>query len=130
MAGARSGGIWPVIAGGVVSIFVKSKDSQRIAEDMRKLTQASGILGLSEYAVFEKAYAEWFGRAGDGRTLDDAFGRYLRGRGIPYWVRSYIRSVCGEPGSRFREPRSGAARYVAGAAILGVYLFLLLITVL
>ena len=109
---------------------VKSPDHQRIAEEMRKLSEASSILGVGEYAVFEKAYAEWFGHAGDERTLDDAFGRYLRGQGIPYWVRSYIRSAREESDSGPCGPPAGLARYLAGAAISAVYLFLLLIAVL
>ncbi len=57
------------------------------------VSDAAARLQISEYAVFERAYAQWHGSPAENDELALCFRRYLFRSTVPHWVRHYCRSA-------------------------------------
>ncbi len=68
-----------------------SQDS--IPEDVRQVLETSAVLAISEFRVFDLAYASWFGREVDEETIERHFLPYMFRDAVPPWVRSFTRRV-------------------------------------
>ena len=64
-----------------------------IPEDVSQVLETSSVLAVSEFQVFRLAYASWYGRDGDEKTLERHFAPYMFGERVPPWVRSFTRRV-------------------------------------
>ncbi len=68
-----------------------------LPEDVSNVLKSAALLEVSEFRVFELAYAAWFGPSGDDepdpKALDRCFFDYLYRDHVPTWVRSFAREV-------------------------------------
>ena len=62
-------------------------------EDVLQVIRTSAILSISEFRLFDLAYASWYGRDGDEETIERHFLPYMFGDVVPPWVRSFTRRV-------------------------------------
>ena len=65
-------------------------------KDVADVLESAGLLEVSEYRVFELAYAAWFSTAGeapDKKMFERAFFAYLYCDRVPPWVRAYTREI-------------------------------------
>jgi hypothetical protein len=62
-------------------------------DDAEAVSFVAGLLDISEFRLFEMAYASWFGRDATEKALDGFFGTYLKSGLIPFWVRNMVRTV-------------------------------------
>lgn len=60
--------------------------------DTEMITRVADSLGISEFKLFESAYAHWYERAASERELEPYFVRYLFYQEAPSWVRHYARN--------------------------------------
>jgi hypothetical protein len=56
---------------------------------VKTLAEIAGLLGASEWDVFEEAYIREFGVSGEFE-IEEAYSTYLRTGESPYWVTSYL----------------------------------------
>jgi len=67
-----------------------------LPEDVSDVLESASLLEVSEFRVFELAYAAWFGRPAAGRALkalDRLFFDYLYRDVVPPWVRAFTREL-------------------------------------
>jgi hypothetical protein len=67
-----------------------------LPEDVADVLESAACLEISEFRVFELAYAAWFGRPEgerEARALDRHFFAYLYRDQVPPWVRALTREV-------------------------------------
>ncbi|UCD36081.1 MAG: hypothetical protein JSU90_04425 [Nitrospiraceae bacterium] len=64
-----------------------------IEKDMADIEQSPQLLGLSEFAFFQLAHSQWFGRELPERAMERIFADYPFKNSIPFWVRHLGRSV-------------------------------------
>ena len=89
--------------------------------DRDLVPRAAQHLDIAEYDVFALAHRNWFGGA-DPAAVDRAFAAYLRGQGVPAWVRHHARRTLAPgrppraPGRAPPAPRQGV---IAGGLVLG-----------
>ncbi len=65
-------------------------------KDVADVLESAGLLEVSEYRVFELAYAAWFSTAGeapDKKMFERVFFAYLYRDRVPPWVRAYTREI-------------------------------------
>lgn len=100
--------------------------------DAAALERASRQLAVPEYRVFELAYRNWHGRLPEPARLEQAYRRYLKGAGLPHWVRDFTRRV--DAGTELRPvpdeppPVAGLAVAVAfGLLVVGVMVLLVVL---
>jgi hypothetical protein len=67
--------------------------SQDIPEDVEQVLRTSAVLSISEFRVFDLAYASWYGREVDEETIEGHFMPYMFRDVVPPWVRSFTRKV-------------------------------------
>jgi hypothetical protein len=60
-------------------------------EDAECFVLTRELLGISDYEVFQRAYAAWYGREPDRHAIEAPFGAYLRSARLPVFVRHYVR---------------------------------------
>lgn len=82
---SRDVGIQNSMAGRVMSDF-------DALTDVEMITKVADSLGISEFKLFESAYADWHKRNANERELELYFVRYLFYRQAPTWVRHYARN--------------------------------------
>lgn len=56
---------------------------------MKTLAEIAGLLGTSEWDVFEEAYIREFGVSGEFE-IEEAYSTYLQTGELPHWVTSYL----------------------------------------
>jgi len=61
--------------------------------DVLDVLRTSGLLGVSEFRVFELAYTHWYGVATDERAIERHFVPYMFREQVPPWVRAFTRKV-------------------------------------
>jgi hypothetical protein len=64
-----------------------------IPPDVGEILQTAALLEITEFRVFDLAYAAWFGRQADDATLEPYFIAYMFEETVPYWVRHFTRGV-------------------------------------
>lgn len=61
--------------------------------DIVDILDTAAVLEISEFRVFEIAYAEWYGRPGPSDLLERSFSNYMYHDLVPAWVRQFTRHV-------------------------------------
>lgn len=51
------------------------------------------LLETGEFALFENAFEAWFGKEPSEEVIEPYYKKYQSEAIVPFWVRSYIRSV-------------------------------------
>lgn len=92
-------------------------------DNAASVSDVASRLQISEYAVFERAYQQWYGAAADEVELARHFHRYLFGNAVPHWVRHYCRESR-DLSIRSTPTRVYPLRCLAVAAYLAFCLFL------
>ena len=88
--------------------------------DTADVAGAAGLLEVPEFRLFEIAYARWYGREAPEREVESHFGRYLRTRNAPIWVRHLARQVAGRYRAGRLDPRDfGLDGAISGGADAG-----------
>ena len=64
-----------------------------LEQELLDLLEVSALLEIKEFALFELAYKEWYGRAPLSRVIEAHFSNYMFHGIIPAWVTSYTRHV-------------------------------------
>jgi len=66
---------------------------EAVNAELWDLLEASALLDVKEFTVFELAYKDWFGRHPQTELIENYFSRYMFNGAIPVWVRRYSRMV-------------------------------------
>ena len=67
-----------------------------LPEDVSNVLESAALLEVSEFRVFELAFAAWFGAPDgepDAKKLDRCFFDYLYRDLVPTWVRAFAREL-------------------------------------
>jgi hypothetical protein len=64
-----------------------------IQDDAEAVYFAARLLGISEFRLFEMAYANWFGNEATEKVIDGFFGSYLKSGLVPFWLRDMVRKI-------------------------------------
>ncbi len=68
-------------------------DEKKIPDDVWLVLEASSLLSVPEFRIFEIAYREWFSRDADEKTVEKFFTPYMFGEVVPPWVRHFAQRV-------------------------------------
>ena len=68
---------------------------ERTPPDVQDVVEASNLLAVSEFRLFEIAYANWYGVEGDSKTIERQFLPYMFQERVPHYVRAFTRKVLG-----------------------------------
>lgn len=80
-------------------------DDHTVPQDTREVLAASSLLQITEFHLFELAYARWFGREPKEGELEECFARYMFAYHAPFWVRQYCRDVETKESDGSLDPR-------------------------
>lgn len=64
-----------------------------LPKDVESVLKASALLDITEYELFQLAYARWHGGMADRATLEPFFVHYMFDLVVPLWVRHFARLV-------------------------------------
>jgi len=64
-----------------------------IRPDIREVLETAAVLEISEFRVFELAYADWYGRTAPLANMERIFSTYMYHDLVPAWVRQFTRQV-------------------------------------
>ena len=70
-----------------------SDDDHTVPPDTLEVLEASALLQITEFHLFELAYERWFGRPAREEELEGVFARYMFASVAPPWVRQFCRAV-------------------------------------
>jgi hypothetical protein len=101
-------------------------------DDAEAVSFVAGLLGISEFGLFEIAYERWFGRKTNEKTMEAFFGTYLKSGLMPFWLRNMVRTIICEhrqgnltPGGfRMYQPPESRSMWRVGWILMGVFYFL------
>ena len=62
-------------------------------DDAEGVSFVAGLLNISEFKLFEIAYANWFGGEVTEKAIDCFFGSYLHSGFVPFWLRDMVRNI-------------------------------------
>lgn len=68
-------------------------DEKEIPDDVWLVLEASSLLGVGEFRLFEIAYEQWFGEKGEEKTVEKWFVPYMFANKVPTWVVMFARRV-------------------------------------
>jgi len=68
-------------------------DEHRIPRDVRGVLRASALLSVGEFRVFEIAYEDWYGEAGEETLIEKHFTGYMFNDIVPPWVRHFCKKI-------------------------------------
>ncbi|GBE44114.1 hypothetical protein BMS3Bbin10_02204 [bacterium BMS3Bbin10] len=68
-------------------------DEHKIPVDVWSVLRAAALLSVGEFRVFEIAYEDWFGEAGDEKLIEKHFTGYMFNDIVPPWVRHFCKKV-------------------------------------
>jgi len=117
-------------------------DDHLLPSDTRSVLQASALLEVTEFHLFELAYRHWHGEDAARELLERVYSRYMFLDQAPVWVRQFARAVIEAARDGTLEPaafgvlpapedRSRARRGIALALVVaGVLLTLHLVAIL
>ena len=80
-------------------------DDHLVPQDTWEVTEASAILQITEFHLFELAFERWFGREARDGELESCFARYMFASHAPFWVRQYCRDVADKERDGELDPR-------------------------
>ncbi len=64
-----------------------------LSQDKMDIQICMALMDVSEYRLFELAYAEWFGLSATESELELTYILYLFHTNVPCWVRHYVRNI-------------------------------------
>ena len=64
-----------------------------IPDDVWGVLRSSALLEVGEFRVFEIAYEDWHGEAGDEKMIEKHFTGYMFNDRVPPWVRHFCKKV-------------------------------------
>lgn len=70
-----------------------STDDHEVPQDTRDVLEASAILQITEFHLFELAYRQWFGTSVPESHIERYYTGYMFASRTPFWVRQYCRDV-------------------------------------
>ena len=73
--------------------------------DSLDVAETAALLEVSEYRVFQLAYAGWFGNEPEERVIAPHFKAYMFRRAVPAWVRHFTRHVIDLAADEALDPR-------------------------
>lgn len=91
--------------------------------DTRLVLDAATALDITEFQLFELAYADWFGDEPDVYRVEPTFVNYMFHGEIPAWVRQYARKTLMNQDAR---PRALHAAVQQPSRLRGSIYFLIL----
>ena len=68
-------------------------DERNIPNDVWSVLRAAAVLNVAEFRVFEIAYKEWYGEAGEEKMIETYFTGYMFNDIVPPWVRHFCKKV-------------------------------------
>lgn len=68
-------------------------DEHKIPNDVWSVLRAASLLSVGEFRVFEIAYQDWYGEAGEEKTIEKYFTGYMFNDIVPPWVRHFCKKV-------------------------------------
>ncbi|MFQ5625693.1 MAG: hypothetical protein ACE5FM_03460 [Methyloligellaceae bacterium] len=68
-------------------------DEHKIPNDVWSVLRASALLSVGEFRVFEIAYEDWYGEAGEEKMIENHFTGYMFNDIVPPWVRHFCKKV-------------------------------------
>lgn len=68
-------------------------DEKNIPNDVWAVLRTASLLSVGEFRVFEIAYEQWFGEAGEEKQIEDHFTSYMFNDIVPTWVRHFCQRV-------------------------------------
>lgn len=80
-------------------------DDDQIPADTREVLDASSLLEITEFHLFELAFERWFGRESREVELESCFARYMFAARAPFWVRQFCRDVAAQESDGTLSPR-------------------------
>jgi len=80
-------------------------DDDQIPVDTRDVLDASALLQITEFHLFELAFERWFGREAREAELEPCFARYMFAAIAPFWVRQFCREVADRDSDGTLNPR-------------------------
>lgn len=80
-------------------------DDDQIPVDTREVLDASSLLQITEFHLFELAFQRWFGREAREAELERCFARYMFAAKAPFWVRQFCRDVAAKESDGMLNPR-------------------------
>lgn len=63
--------------------------------DVQAVVEASNLLAVSEFRIFEIAYSQWYGVDCDPDAIEHHFLPYMFHEQVPHYVRAFTRKVRG-----------------------------------
>ena len=75
-----------------------------LSDDVLLVLQASSDLDIPEFALFVKAYEQWFGHAAEEPQVERYYLGYMFAGRVPHWVRDYCRQVVSSSRSHQLDP--------------------------
>lgn len=61
--------------------------------DANPVSEASNILEVGEFQLFQLGFSAWYGREEDPKQLEPVFFQYLLYNEVPHWARHYARKI-------------------------------------
>ena len=80
--------------------------------DPEEIGYVSTLLETEEFTLFEDAFEAWFGKEPSEEVIEPYFEKYQSQAIVPFWVRSYIRSLLNDP-DLLKEPGSPLSTKIA-----------------
>lgn len=68
-------------------------DDDEIEPDTREVLEASSVLQITEFRLFELAYFHWFGEPTSEQRIERYYSGYMFKSIAPFWVRHFCRDV-------------------------------------
>jgi hypothetical protein len=101
----------------------------RTPPDVQAVVDASNLLAVSEFRLFEIAYANWYGVEGDSNAIEHQFLPYMFQERVPHYVRAFTRKVRGlektgslDPGEFGIEPEDRTVRGVLRGVFYSLFI--------
>jgi hypothetical protein len=79
-------------------------DEGRIPEDVWAVLKTASLLSVGEFRVFEIAYEQWYGEAGEEKHIEKYFTSYMFNDIVPVWVRHFCKKVVKLDGNDALDP--------------------------
>lgn len=96
--------------------------------DAQAVVEASNLLAVSEFRLFEIAYLQWYGVEGDAEAIERQFLPYMFQERVPHYVRAFTRKVLGlaregelDPGEFGIEPEPRTVRGVVTGVLYSLF---------
>jgi hypothetical protein len=111
---------------------------RKLRPDVSEVIEVAAMLDTTEFDIFRKAYASWFGEAANDDKIEGFFVAYMFKEQVPLWVRHFTRPLLAigrrEGGDaleayRTRRPPTTLMTKLAGGLSTGLIIALLALLV-